>query len=111
MVVTKVTADYDRWTLLKSNEPLIIQLQARIRGDQCRKIFLSRLDYLRAHEQQAIVLQVYGVQCVVNIVLHTAYNYEFLQSHWKGSKQKKSYQERLDYLTSQAAVAVKVYIS
>ena len=53
-----MTADYDRWTLLKSNEPLIIQLQARMRGIQCRKAFLSRLDYLKAHEQQAITLQV-----------------------------------------------------
>ena len=58
VVVTKVTAEFDRWTLLKSNEPLITQLQARIRGTQCRKSFLSRLDFLRAHEKQAVALQV-----------------------------------------------------
>lgn len=58
MVVTKVTADYDRWTLLKSNEPLVIMLQARLRGRQCRNAFLSRMDYLKAHEQQAVTLQV-----------------------------------------------------
>lgn len=58
MVVTKVTADYDRWTLLKSNEPLITLLQARLRGRQCRNSFLSRMDYLKAHEQQAVTLQV-----------------------------------------------------
>ena len=58
VVVTKVTADFDRWTLLVSNEPLIIQLQARIRGNQRRKSFLSRLDFLGAHENQAVKLQV-----------------------------------------------------
>lgn len=62
MVVTKVTADYDRWTLLKSNEPLITLLQARLRGRQCRKAFLSRMDYLKEHEQQAVTLQVQNVQ-------------------------------------------------
>ena len=70
--MTKVTADYDRWALLKSNEPLIIQLQARLRGNQCRKAFSSRLDYLKAHEQQAVTLQVsatcaYNFQCYMCI--------------------------------------------
>jgi Ras GTPase-activating-like protein IQGAP1 len=86
VVVTKVTADFDRWTLLKSNEPLITQLQARIRGTQCRKSFLSRLDFLGAHEKQAVALQ----------------------AHWKGSKQRKAYRERLAFLNSQATASVKL---
>lgn len=66
VVVTKVTADYDRWALLKSNEPLIIQLQARLRGAKCRRAFSSRVDYLKAHEEQAVQLQV--LICVRNII-------------------------------------------
>ena len=64
-----MTADYDRWTLLKSNEALITQLQARLRGNQCRKAFCSRLDFLKAHEQQTITLQV----CILYILLYAMY--------------------------------------
>ena len=56
MCVTNVTADYDRWALLKANEPLITQLQAYWKGALVRRAFSSRLDYLRAHEQQASLL-------------------------------------------------------
>ncbi len=38
-VVTKVTADYDRWALLKANEPLITQLQAHWKGALIRREF------------------------------------------------------------------------
>ena len=85
-VVTNVTADYDRWALLKANEPLITQLQAHWKGALIRRAFSSRLDYLRAHEQQAVTLQ----------------------AQWKGFQQRKSYQERLEFLKNQMAIALKV---
>jgi hypothetical protein len=85
-VVTKVTADYDRWALLKSNEPLVIQLQARWRGIMVRKAFHSRMQYLKEN-----------VPSVVTI-----------QAHWKGHRQQKAYKERLEYLKQQMAVAIKL---
>lgn len=82
VVVTKVTADYDRWTLLKSNEPLITLLQARLRGRQCRKAFLSRMDYLKAHEQQAVTLQ---VQNILGLCIHCTYMYKLVYSNFKST--------------------------
>ena len=85
-VVTKVTADYDRWTLMEANEPLIVQLQAHWRGALVRRPFQDRLEYLRKHEAQAVVLQ----------------------THVKGYQQRKAYQSRLEFLRKQAAIAVRV---
>lgn len=31
-----------------------------------------------------------------------------VQAHWKGSQQRKAYQQRLDYLRNQAAIVLKV---
>ena len=85
-VVTKVTADYDRWTLMEANEPLIVQLQACWRGALVRKPFRERMGFLRDHKEQAVTLQ----------------------AHWKGYRQRNAYKERLEFLKQQAAVAVKV---
>ena len=86
MIVTKVTADYDRWTLLKSNEPLIIHLQSCWRGIVVRRVYRDRLEYLRAHEKEVVVLQ----------------------AHLKGYLQRKAYQERLAFLRDQAPAIIKV---
>ena len=85
-VVTKVTADYDRWTLMQANEPLIIQLQAHWRGVIVRKPFQERLAYLQSNKDKAIRLQAY----------------------WKGYRQRKAYRERMNFLKLQAAVAIRV---
>ena len=87
-VITKVTADYDRWTLLESNEPLVVQLQARWRGMLVRKAYQARLHYLRDNADSAVALQ----------------------AHWRGYRQRKAYRERLAYLNDQAAIAVKVSV-
>ncbi len=88
-MVTKVTADFDRWTLMQANEPLIVQLQARWRGNLVRQPYQERLSYLRSHQDEAVRLQAY----------------------WKGFKQRKAYQERLEFLKKQAAVVVRVSLS
>ena len=85
-MVTKVTADFDRWTLMQSNEPLIVQLQAHWRGILVRRPYQERLSYLQSHKDKAVQLQ----------------------AHWKGYQQRKAYKERLDFLKRQAAVAVRV---
>ncbi|XP_064390864.1 ras GTPase-activating-like protein IQGAP1 isoform X3 [Halichondria panicea] len=85
-VVTKVTADYDRWTLMQANEPLIIQIQARVRGARERRPYKERLEFLSSRQEDTVKLQ----------------------AAWKGFKQRKAYTERLDYLSKQTAVAVKI---
>ena len=85
-IVTNVTADYDRWALLKSNEPIIITLQSRWRGILVRRAFSDRLQFLKEHEKQAVVLQ----------------------AHWKGFVQRKAYRERADFLRAKVAVIIKV---
>ena len=85
-VVTKVTADFDRWTLMQANEPLIVQLQANWRGLLVRRPFQDRLAYLRSNQDRAVKLQ----------------------ATWKGYQQRKAYQERLAFLRQQAAVALRV---
>ena len=85
-IVTKVTADYDRWTLLESNEPLIIQLQARWRGILVRKTFQARLKHFRDNDQAIVKIQ----------------------ANWKGFQQRTAYRERLEYMKTQMAVIIKV---
>lgn len=77
-VVTKVTADFDRWALLKANEPLITLLQAMWRSILVRRVFRERLQYLRENEPSAVKLQ----------------------AHWKGFKQRQAYNKRLEHLNS-----------
>ena len=81
-----MTADYDRWALLKSNEPLIVNLQAHWRAILVRRKFIERLDYLKSHETEVIKLQ----------------------AQWKGFTQRKAYQERLALLKGNVHVVVLV---
>lgn len=86
VVVQRVTADYDRWALLKANEPLVVDLQARWKGVLVRRAFSSRLQFLRDHEAEAVKLQ----------------------AQWKMCRQRKAYRERLQYLNELTAQTIKV---
>ncbi|KAL2092383.1 hypothetical protein ACEWY4_012181 [Coilia grayii] len=56
--VGSVTAEYNREQLWLANEPLIILLQARIRGYLVRRAHAERLEYLRQQEPNVVRLQV-----------------------------------------------------
>ncbi|XP_051977095.1 ras GTPase-activating-like protein IQGAP1 isoform X2 [Xyrauchen texanus] len=72
-VVSSVTAEYNREQLWLANVPLIIQLQALIRGYLVRWAHKNRLQYLQNQEPSVIKLQ----------------------ASWKGYKQRKAYKDRL----------------
>uniref|UniRef100_A0AAR2L7X2 IQ motif containing GTPase activating protein 2 n=1 Tax=Pygocentrus nattereri TaxID=42514 RepID=A0AAR2L7X2_PYGNA len=75
-VVSSVTAEYNREQLWLANEPLIVQLQACIRGYLVRRAYSDRLAYLKQQEPRVIKLQ----------------------ASWKGYKQRKAYKDRLQTL-------------
>uniref|UniRef100_A0AAR2K963 IQ motif containing GTPase activating protein 2 n=1 Tax=Pygocentrus nattereri TaxID=42514 RepID=A0AAR2K963_PYGNA len=56
-VVSSVTAEYNREQLWLANEPLIVQLQACIRGYLVRRAYSDRLAYLKQQEPRVIKLQ------------------------------------------------------
>ncbi|XP_061585009.1 ras GTPase-activating-like protein IQGAP2 [Cololabis saira] len=85
-VVSCVTADYNREQLWLANEPLITQLQARIRGYLVRRKHAQRMEYL--HQQEPHVVR--------------------LQACWKGYKQRKIYKERICLLQKNVASVVKI---
>uniref|UniRef100_A0A673H9U8 Ras GTPase-activating-like protein IQGAP1 n=1 Tax=Sinocyclocheilus rhinocerous TaxID=307959 RepID=A0A673H9U8_9TELE len=72
-VLSSVTAEYNREQLWLANEPLIIQLQALIRGYLVRRAHNVRLEYLRKQEPSIIRLQ----------------------ASWKGYKQRRVYKDKL----------------
>uniref|UniRef100_A0A671S7N9 Ras GTPase-activating-like protein IQGAP1 n=1 Tax=Sinocyclocheilus anshuiensis TaxID=1608454 RepID=A0A671S7N9_9TELE len=72
-VLSSVTAEYNREQLWLANEPLIIQLQALIRGYLVRQAHNVRLEYLRKQEPSIIRLQ----------------------ASWKGYKQRRVYKDKL----------------
>ncbi|XP_065909989.1 ras GTPase-activating-like protein IQGAP1 [Dysidea avara] len=85
-VVTKVTADFDRWALLKSNEPLVTLLQAMWKSILVRRAFRARLQYLRDNEASATKMQAY----------------------WRGYKQRVAFQERMKHLSSLIKWVIKI---
>lgn len=85
-LVSTASADFDRETLLKSKEPLIVQLQARVRGVLLRRKFKDRLRYMKS--QEATVVK--------------------LQANWKGMKQRRQFKDRKTYMTDNLAAIVKV---
>ncbi|XP_036453968.1 ras GTPase-activating-like protein IQGAP2 isoform X2 [Colossoma macropomum] len=85
-VVSSVTAEYNREQLWLANEPLIIQLQACIRGYLVRRAYNDRVAYLRQQEPRVIKLQ----------------------ASWKGYKQRKAYKDRLHTLQSNVHTVVKL---
>ncbi|XP_062516827.1 ras GTPase-activating-like protein IQGAP2 isoform X2 [Corticium candelabrum] len=85
-IVSMATADFDRETLLKSKEPLIVQLQARVRGVLLRRRFKDRLRYMRGQEASVVKLQ----------------------AHWKGQKQRKKFKARKEYMHDNLAAIIKI---
>ncbi|KAJ8380391.1 hypothetical protein SKAU_G00011690 [Synaphobranchus kaupii] len=85
-IVGSVSAEYNREQLWLANEPLIVQLQARVRGYLVRRAHSERLEYLRQQEPSVIKLQ----------------------ASWKGYKQRKTYKNRLGVLQNNVVAVVKI---
>uniref|UniRef100_A0A8C2FIF8 IQ motif containing GTPase activating protein 2 n=1 Tax=Cyprinus carpio TaxID=7962 RepID=A0A8C2FIF8_CYPCA len=85
-VLSSVTAEYNREQLWLSNEALIIQLQALIRGYLVRRAHNDRLTYLRKQEPSVIKLQ----------------------ASWKGYKQRRVYKDRLKTFQDSVNSAIKL---
>ncbi|XP_036382169.1 ras GTPase-activating-like protein IQGAP2 [Megalops cyprinoides] len=85
-IVGCVTAEYNREQMWLAHEPLIVRLQARVRGYLVRRAHAERLDYLRQQEPSVIKLQ----------------------ASWKGYKQRKTYKNRLSVLQNNVAAIVKI---
>ncbi|XP_017307303.1 ras GTPase-activating-like protein IQGAP2 [Ictalurus punctatus] len=86
MVVSRVTAEYNREQLWLANESIIIQLQAWTRGYLVRRAYNDRLKYLKQKEPSVVKLQ----------------------ASWKGYKQRKAYKDRLQTLQSNVQTVVKL---
>uniref|UniRef100_A0A673H503 Ras GTPase-activating-like protein IQGAP1 n=1 Tax=Sinocyclocheilus rhinocerous TaxID=307959 RepID=A0A673H503_9TELE len=81
-----VTAEYNREQLWLANEPLIIQLQALIRGYLVRRAHNVRLEYLRKQEPSIIRLQ----------------------ASWKGYKQRRVYKDKLKAFQDSVSSVIKL---
>ncbi|XP_052448157.1 ras GTPase-activating-like protein IQGAP1 isoform X1 [Carassius gibelio] len=85
-VLSSVTAEYNREQLWLANEPLIIQLQALIRGYLVRRAHNDRLEYLRNQEPSVIRLQ----------------------ASWKGYKQRRVYKHKLKAFQDSVSSVIKL---
>uniref|UniRef100_A0A673H8Y1 Ras GTPase-activating-like protein IQGAP1 n=1 Tax=Sinocyclocheilus rhinocerous TaxID=307959 RepID=A0A673H8Y1_9TELE len=85
-VLSSVTAEYNREQLWLANEPLIIQLQALIRGYLVRRAHNVRLEYLRKQEPSIIRLQ----------------------ASWKGYKQRRVYKDKLKAFQDSVSSVIKL---
>ena len=77
---------YERSLLYLSKEKLIIQLQARIRGNRCRQAIHKRAAYIMSHEKDVVKIQ----------------------SWWRMIRQKRLYTHRLDYLAANLPAIVTI---
>ncbi|XP_074632574.1 ras GTPase-activating-like protein IQGAP1 isoform X3 [Acropora palmata] len=59
-VISQVTAQYDRWVHLQSNEPLIIKLQSHWKGYLARKEYKERTAFIREHLPSIIKIQAFA---------------------------------------------------
>uniref|UniRef100_A0AAY4BEK0 IQ motif containing GTPase activating protein 2 n=1 Tax=Denticeps clupeoides TaxID=299321 RepID=A0AAY4BEK0_9TELE len=84
--VAGVTAEYNREQLWLANEPLVMQLQALIRGYLVRKAYIERLEFLRQQEPSVVKLQ----------------------AAWKGCKQRRAYTEWTNMMKNNEASIVKI---
>ncbi|XP_016106428.1 ras GTPase-activating-like protein IQGAP2 isoform X2 [Sinocyclocheilus grahami] len=85
-VLSSVTAEYNREQLWLANEPLIIQLQALIRGYLVRQAHNVRLEYLRKQEPSIIRLQ----------------------ASWKGYTQRRVYKDKLKAFQDSVSSVIKL---
>ena len=60
-VVSRQTAEYDRWTYMQSNEPTIVKLQAHWKGYLARKAYEERLHFMKEQLPAIIRIQVRDV--------------------------------------------------
>uniref|UniRef100_A0A671S750 Ras GTPase-activating-like protein IQGAP1 n=1 Tax=Sinocyclocheilus anshuiensis TaxID=1608454 RepID=A0A671S750_9TELE len=79
-------SEYNREQLWLANEPLIIQLQALIRGYLVRQAHNVRLEYLRKQEPSIIRLQ----------------------ASWKGYKQRRVYKDKLKAFQDSVSSVIKL---
>uniref|UniRef100_A0AAY4BFN2 IQ motif containing GTPase activating protein 2 n=1 Tax=Denticeps clupeoides TaxID=299321 RepID=A0AAY4BFN2_9TELE len=81
-----VITEYNREQLWLANEPLVMQLQALIRGYLVRKAYIERLEFLRQQEPSVVKLQ----------------------AAWKGCKQRRAYTEWTNMMKNNEASIVKI---
>uniref|UniRef100_A0A672LM38 Ras GTPase-activating-like protein IQGAP1 n=1 Tax=Sinocyclocheilus grahami TaxID=75366 RepID=A0A672LM38_SINGR len=93
-VLSSVTAEYNREQLWLANEPLIIQLQALIRGYLVRQAHNVRLEYLRKQEPSIIRLQASWKGYTQRRVYKDKLKLQSMVKMWKA---KRSYTRRLQY--------------
>uniref|UniRef100_A0AAY4BEY4 Uncharacterized protein n=1 Tax=Denticeps clupeoides TaxID=299321 RepID=A0AAY4BEY4_9TELE len=86
VIMAGVTAEYNREQLWLANEPLVMQLQALIRGYLVRKAYIERLEFLRQQEPSVVKLQ----------------------AAWKGCKQRRAYTEWTNMMKNNEASIVKI---
>uniref|UniRef100_A0AAY4BGC4 IQ motif containing GTPase activating protein 2 n=1 Tax=Denticeps clupeoides TaxID=299321 RepID=A0AAY4BGC4_9TELE len=89
--VAGVTAEYNREQLWLANEPLVMQLQALIRGYLVRKAYIERLEFLRQQEPSVVKLQVLWTNMMKN---NEASIIQTVVKMWMAQKR---YRKRLQY--------------
>ncbi|NXY35897.1 IQGA3 protein, partial [Pomatorhinus ruficollis] len=85
-VITRVTLAHDRECLWAASVPLVVRLQARLRGFLVRQQFVARRRVLQ--EQRPAATRI--------------------QACWRGYRQRRAYLERLHYLKSNTEAAIKI---
>uniref|UniRef100_A0A8C3AD44 IQ motif containing GTPase activating protein 2 n=1 Tax=Cyclopterus lumpus TaxID=8103 RepID=A0A8C3AD44_CYCLU len=95
-VVSCLTAEYNRGQLWMANEPLVIQLQARIRGYLVRKKHAQRMEYLCQQEPHVVKLQVVCSSTIMSEIRSTLMIHD-IQSVAKMWKAKRKYNQRLQF--------------
>uniref|UniRef100_A0AAR2INF2 IQ motif containing GTPase activating protein 3 n=1 Tax=Pygocentrus nattereri TaxID=42514 RepID=A0AAR2INF2_PYGNA len=85
-VCSSVTLAHSRDVQWQASEPLVLQLQARVRGFLLRQKFAERLRFLNAQLPAIITIQ----------------------SHWRRYLQQRAYRERLQYLYQNWRAVVKI---
>ena len=61
-MVSRQTAEYDRWAYMQSNEPMIVKLQAHWKGYLERKAYKERLHFMKEQLPAIIKIQVHLIQ-------------------------------------------------
>ncbi|XP_072572239.1 ras GTPase-activating-like protein IQGAP3 isoform X3 [Paramormyrops kingsleyae] len=85
-VLSSVTRTHSRELQWKASEPLLVQLQARMRGFLVRQTLGARLHFLRTQLPAVITIQ----------------------AHWRRFWQQRAYRQRLQYLRRNWRAAVKI---
>ncbi|KAJ8354659.1 hypothetical protein SKAU_G00222260 [Synaphobranchus kaupii] len=85
-VLSSVTGEHSREVQWKASEPLVVQLQARIRGFLVRQRLGNRLHFL--HTQLPAIVTI--------------------QAHWRRYRQQQAYRRRLQYLYRNWRAIIKI---